>query len=87
MGLQGPAARLAGLLDPAFLAEAGWDPVTRVLSLPARHRLLGTDQAANVITGTTLDLVGTIGCHVLANLMPDRRLRARLASSKRAISK
>jgi integrase len=41
MLLQGPAARLAGLLDPAFLTEAGWDPVTRVLSLPARHRLLG----------------------------------------------
>ncbi|MFN2497144.1 MAG: tyrosine-type recombinase/integrase [Pseudonocardiaceae bacterium] len=39
--LEGPAARLAGLLDPAFLAEAGWDPVTRVLSLPAQHRLLG----------------------------------------------
>lgn len=41
MLLRGPAARLAGLLDPAFLTEAGWDPVTRVLSLPARHRLLG----------------------------------------------
>ena len=41
MLLQGPAARLAGLLDPAFLTEAGWDPVIRVLSLPARHRLLG----------------------------------------------
>jgi hypothetical protein len=39
--LAGTAARLAGLLDPAFLAEAGWDPVTRVLSLPAGHRLLG----------------------------------------------
>jgi integrase len=39
--LQGRAARLACLLDPAFLAEAGWDPVIRVLSLPAQHRLLG----------------------------------------------
>ena len=39
--LQGPAARLAGLLDPGFLIEAGWDPVQRVLSLPAQHRLLG----------------------------------------------
>jgi hypothetical protein len=29
-----------------------------------------------VITDTTVDLVGTIGRHVLANLMPDRRLRA-----------
>ena len=39
--LDGPAARLAGMLDPAFLAEAGWDPASRVLSLPASHPLLG----------------------------------------------
>ena len=39
--LDGPAARLAQMLDPAFLAEAGWDPDSRVLSLPAGHRLLG----------------------------------------------
>ena len=35
------AARLARMLDPAFLAGAGWDPASRVLSLPAGHRLLG----------------------------------------------
>jgi hypothetical protein len=39
--LSGPAARLAAVLDPAFLAEAGWDPGKRVLELPAGHRLLG----------------------------------------------
>jgi integrase len=39
--LAGAAARLAGLLDPAFLTEAGWDPVLRVLRLPAGHPLLG----------------------------------------------
>lgn len=39
--LDGPAQRLAALLDPAFLSEAGWDPAGRVLSLPAGHRLLG----------------------------------------------
>src|SRR5258707_14093986 len=39
--LDGPAERLAALLDPSFLSEAGWDPVSRVLSLPAGHRLLG----------------------------------------------
>jgi hypothetical protein len=33
----------------------------------ARDQLI---QAANVITDTTVDLVGTIGRHVLANLMP-----------------
>ena len=37
----GMAAELADRLDPAFLTEAGWDPVGRVLSLPAEHSLLG----------------------------------------------
>ena len=41
VALDGPAGRLAGLLDPAFLTGAGWDPVTRVLSPPAGHQLLG----------------------------------------------
>jgi integrase len=41
VALEGPAARLAGMLDGAFLAGAGWDPVTRVFFLPAGHRLLG----------------------------------------------
>jgi hypothetical protein len=36
--LGGPARRLAALLDPSFLSEAGWDPAGRVLSLPAGHR-------------------------------------------------
>ena len=39
--LKGPALALARMLDPAFLVEAGWDPMMRVLSLPARHPLLG----------------------------------------------
>ena len=33
--------RLTRLTDPAFLAEAGWDPGTRVLSLRSAHPLLG----------------------------------------------
>jgi hypothetical protein len=41
VALEGPARQLAALLDPAFLAGAGWDPVTRVLSPPAGHKLLG----------------------------------------------
>ena len=35
------SVRLAALIDPAFLAEAGWDRASRVLSLPAEHPLLG----------------------------------------------
>src|SRR6516225_1386224 len=41
VALDGAAARLARMLDRAFLVEAGWDPAARVLSLPAGHRLLG----------------------------------------------
>jgi integrase len=39
--LDGPAARLAVMLDRDFLDAAGWDPAMRVLSAPAQHRLLG----------------------------------------------
>src|SRR5260370_42206863 len=39
--LDGEAVQQAAFLDPVFLAEAGWDPARRVLSLPAGHALLG----------------------------------------------
>jgi integrase len=41
VALAGDAARLAAALDWEFLAEAGWDPSGRVLSMPAGHPLLG----------------------------------------------
>jgi hypothetical protein len=44
-------------------------------------------QAAGVITDTVIDLVGAIGRHVLANLMPDRRVRTKPRTIKRANSK
>src|SRR6266545_4349995 len=44
-------------------------------------------QATNVIADTVIDLAGTIGRHVLANLMPTRRLRVSPRIVKRAISK
>lgn len=50
----------------------------------ARDQLI---QAANVIASTIIDLIGTIGRHVLANLMPARRLRICPRIVKRAISK
>ena len=40
-GLDERAARLAALVDPAFLTDAGWDPATSVLSPPPTHPLLG----------------------------------------------
>lgn len=36
----GQAARVAAVIDPAFLAEVGWNPVDLVLAAPAGHRLL-----------------------------------------------
>ncbi|WRY98881.1 transposase [Streptomyces sp. NBC_00481] len=43
--------------------------------------------ADTVIADTVIDLVGTIGRRVLADLMPDRRIRTRPRVVKRAISK
>ena len=37
----GKAAALAERLEAAFLAEAGWDPETRVLTIDSAHPLLG----------------------------------------------
>ncbi|MCC5576295.1 IS4 family transposase [Microtetraspora sp. AC03309] len=44
-------------------------------------------QAAGVIADAVVDLVGTIGSHVLAGLLPARRIRTRPRVVKRAISK
>ncbi|MGH3124464.1 MAG: IS4 family transposase [Streptosporangiaceae bacterium] len=55
------------------------------IALSAARDLL--TQAANVIAGTTVDLIGAIGRRVLANLQPDRRLRVSPRVVKRAISK
>jgi hypothetical protein len=43
--------------------------------------------AAGVITGTVIDLIGTIGTHVLANLLPERRPRTKTRMIKRSNSK
>ncbi len=40
-GVDRRAVRLAALVDPAFLTEAGWDPAISVLSPPPAHPLLG----------------------------------------------
>jgi hypothetical protein len=50
----------------------------------ARDQLI---QATNVLADTVVDLVGTIGRHILANLTPARRLRVCPRIVKRAISK
>jgi hypothetical protein len=50
----------------------------------ARDQLIG---AAGIIAGTVTDLAGVIGAHVLAALLPARRLRVSPRIVKRAISK
>jgi len=44
-------------------------------------------QAVNVIAGTTIDLIGTVGRHLLNNLMPTRRLRISPRAVKRPLSR
>jgi hypothetical protein len=43
--------------------------------------------AAGIIAGTVIDLVGVIGEHILANLLPDRRIRTKTRMIKRSNSK
>jgi hypothetical protein len=50
----------------------------------ARDQLI---QAAGITATTVIDLTGTIGQHVLARLLPSRRLRVSPRIVKRAISK
>ncbi|MGI5142403.1 IS4 family transposase [Streptomyces sp. CA-106110] len=79
------ALRLA--MADATAARPGIDPdrasFTTALNT-ARDLVI---QAAGVIADTVVDLVGAIGRRVLADLMPDRRIRTRPRVVKRAISK
>jgi hypothetical protein len=71
----------------ATAAQPGTDPDRASFSIAlqaARDQLI---QAAGVIAGTTIDLTGTIGRHILASLLPARRLRVSPRIVKRAISK
>ncbi|MFC4088881.1 transposase, partial [Micromonospora sp. GCM10011541] len=43
--------------------------------------------AAGVVAETVIDLVGVIGAQVLANLLPERRLRTKTRMIKRSNSK
>lgn len=69
-------------ITDAIEATGGIDPDrgSFTTALSAARDLL--TQAANVI-----DLIGAIGCRVLDNLLPDRRLRVSPRIVKRAISK
>ena len=71
----------------ATATHPGIDPDRASFSVAlhaARDQLI---QASNIIADTVIDLVGVIGRHVLADLMPDRRVRVNPRVVKRAISK
>ena len=74
-------------ITDAIEAAGGIDPDrgSFTIALNAARDLL--TQAANVIAGTVIDLIGDIGRRVLDNLLPDRRLRVSPRVVKRAISK
>lgn len=79
------ALRIA--ITDSTIGRSGIDPDRgsfTVALAAARDQLI---LAAGVIADTTIDLTGTIGRHVLANLLPDRRLRVNPRVVKRAISK
>jgi hypothetical protein len=71
----------------ATTTQPGTDPdrASFTIALNAARDLV--IQAAGVIADTTIDLAGRIGRLVLANLLPDRRLRTNPRTVKRAISK
>ncbi len=65
------AALLAGLIDPAFLAEAGWDPRGQVLAPPPGHRLLGRpDHAATAGAPADTPVAGEARPPAAACLVP-----------------
>jgi len=71
----------------ATLTQTDTDPDRASFTIAwhtARDQLV---QATGVIADTITDLLGTIGRHVLANLLPTRRLRVCPRTVKRAISK
>jgi hypothetical protein len=74
-------------ITDAIEAAGGIDPGrgSFTIALNAARDLL--TQAAHVIAGTVIDLIGAIGRRVLDNLLPGRRLRVSPRIVKRAISK
>ncbi|MBE1464313.1 IS4 family transposase [Kibdelosporangium phytohabitans] len=78
---------LRTVMADATSTRPGIDPDRAGFSIAlhaARDQII---HAAGVIADTVIDLVGTIGRQVLANLLPSRRIRTSPRVVKRAISK
>jgi hypothetical protein len=65
----------------------GTDPDRASFAIALNTARDQTILAAGVLAGTATDLAGTIGRHVLAHLMPGKRLRISPRAVKRAMSK
>jgi hypothetical protein len=79
------AIRIA-IADATDTAD-GVDPDRASFSIALEAARDQVVKAAGVIADTAIDLVGTIGRHVLDNLMPDRRLRVSPRAVKRPLSR
>jgi hypothetical protein len=69
------------------LAAPGTDPDRASFTAALHAARDQVIQAAGVIAGETIDLAGTIGRHVLDNLLPARRLRLSPRAIKRPLSR
>ena len=74
-------------MTDATNSQPGVDPDRASFTIALNAARDQVIQAAGVIAGTVIDLVGKIGRLVLADLMPERRLRVNARTVKRAISK
>jgi Insertion element 4 transposase N-terminal/Transposase DDE domain len=73
------------IADAADTSNVDPDRASFTIAVQAGRDLIA--QAANVIAGTTIDLVGSIGRRLLDNLMPARRLRISPRAVKRPLSR
>jgi Insertion element 4 transposase N-terminal/Transposase DDE domain len=71
----------------ATSTRPGTDPDRASFTIACQAARDQLTHAAGVIAGTVIDLAGTIGQHILASLLPARRLRTSPRIVKRAISK
>ena len=74
-------------ITDATITAPGTDPDRASFTIALQAARDQVIQAANVIAGETIDLAGTIGRHILASLLPARRLRVSPRAVKRPLSR
>jgi hypothetical protein len=79
------ALRIA--ITDTTLTAPGTDPDRASFTIALQAARDQVIQAAGVIAGETIDLAGTIGRHILAALLPARRLRVSPRAVKRPLSR